>query len=173
MPLSANKINNIRLCNYLSNKNQQPNTTFKSSITTFNSPLPWHRNKTLVGISMLNNITLSAGILSNSVAFGVSLMVGTFIIFLVTERHCGSKHSQYLSGADPILFWLTTFLWDAVNYLVPVISIVLVLVAFQTEGYYENLRSVWACNSIIPFCLQRKLLISLAFKLFQFKKSVI
>lgn len=160
MPLSANKINNIRLCNYLSNKNQQPNTTFKSSITTFNSPLPWHRNKTLVGISMLNNITLSAGILSNSVAFGVSLMVGTFIIFLVTERHCGSKHSQYLSGADPILFWLTTFLWDAVNYLVPVISIVLVLVAFQTEGYYENLRYVvflllsyfWAMAGII-YCL--------------------
>lgn len=90
-------------------------------------------------MSTINNLLLTAGILSNSIAFGMGLAMGTFILFIINERNSGAKHLQYLTGASPLAFWGTAFIWDLVNYLVPTFMVVIVIVAFQTDGYSENI----------------------------------
>ena len=75
-----------------------------------------------------------------SVLFGMAFMSTSFIIFLIKERSVGAKHLQVVSGVGPGAFWLSTFLWDMINYLVPVLCILVVFAAFQTSAYVDDGR---------------------------------
>jgi ATP-binding cassette subfamily A (ABC1) protein 3 len=68
-------------------------------------------------------------------SFGMAFLVATYIVFVVNERACKAKQSQFLTGISSINFWLSTFLWDAVCYIVPSILILVIILAFQTTAY--------------------------------------
>ena len=48
-----------------------------------------------------------------------ALLSASFALFLVRERENASKNVQMISGAPVSVFWLSTFLWDLLNFSLP------------------------------------------------------
>lgn len=79
--------------------------------------------------------------MASSVVFGLGFMMAAFSVFLIKERVSKAKHLQFLSGANGINFWMSTFLWDLVFYVISVFLIFVVWAIFyQTEGLKDNLK---------------------------------
>jgi len=79
------------------------------------------------------------------VLFGLSFLVGSFSIFLIKERAVKAKHIQFVSGVHAVNFWLSTFLWDFINYIIPATLLLPILYGFDIPGMREaeNLLVVW------------------------------
>ncbi|CAM1313391.1 ABCA3 (predicted) [Pycnogonum litorale] len=73
--------------------------------------------------------------LAQFIIMGICFLAASFIVFLVKERSTKAKHLQVVSGVNLITFWLTTFVWDFINFIVPSIITVLMFVAFKTDGF--------------------------------------
>lgn len=68
-------------------------------------------------------------------------MMAAFSVFLIKERVSKAKHLQFLSGANGINFWSTTFLWDLIYYIVSVFLIFIVWTIFyHTDALKDNLQ---------------------------------
>ena len=65
----------------------------------------------------------------------LSFVPASFVLFLVNERVCKSKHLQFVSGATPTQYWVSTFTWDLLQYQVPCSVCILVLYAWQLPAY--------------------------------------
>ncbi|KAL7057439.1 hypothetical protein AAHC03_019316 [Spirometra sp. Aus1] len=65
----------------------------------------------------------------------LSYVPSSFVVFLIRERCVGSKSLQFMSGLNRTIYWLSTYIWDVCNFLVPVILIVLIFLAFNEEAY--------------------------------------
>lgn len=46
-----------------------------------------------------------------------------------------AKHLQFVSGVNVTSFWISTFAWDLLSALVPVILSVILFAAFRVDGY--------------------------------------
>ena len=44
---------------------------------------------------------------------------GAFASFIVAERESKAKHLQSVAGVEPSAYWISTFLWDTMNYQIP------------------------------------------------------
>lgn len=62
----------------------------------------------------------------------------SYAIFVVKEREHGAKHQQLISGAGLIPYWLSSFLWDVISYLVPAALTISLFFVFQLEAYTKN-----------------------------------
>ncbi|XP_065067747.1 ATP-binding cassette sub-family A member 2-like [Rhopilema esculentum] len=69
------------------------------------------------------------------VIIAMSFVPASFVIFLVTERVTKAKHLQFVSGAEPVIYWLVNFIWDMCNYLIPATACMLILYLFQLPAY--------------------------------------
>uniref|UniRef100_A0A0X3Q4R1 ABC transporter domain-containing protein n=1 Tax=Schistocephalus solidus TaxID=70667 RepID=A0A0X3Q4R1_SCHSO len=65
----------------------------------------------------------------------LSYVPSSFVLFLIRERCVGSKNLQFMSGLNRVVYWLSTYIWDICNFLVPVIIIILIFLAFHEEAY--------------------------------------
>uniref|UniRef100_A0A2K6GPU3 ATP binding cassette subfamily A member 7 n=1 Tax=Propithecus coquereli TaxID=379532 RepID=A0A2K6GPU3_PROCO len=102
------------------------------SITTFNHPL----NLTKQQLSEVALMASSVDVLvSICVVFAMSFVPASFTLVLIEERVTQAKHLQLMGGLPPNLYWLSNFLWDMCNYLVPVCIVVLIFLAFQQKAY--------------------------------------
>ncbi|XP_045398584.1 phospholipid-transporting ATPase ABCA7 isoform X7 [Lemur catta] len=102
------------------------------SITTFNHPL----NLTKQQLSEVALMASSVDVLvSICVVFAMSFVPASFTLVLIEERVTQAKHLQLIGGLPPTLYWLSNFLWDMCNYLVPVSIVVLIFLAFQQKAY--------------------------------------
>ena len=63
----------------------------------------------------------------------------TLISFLLFLQ---AKHLQFVSGVDAVSFWLATYSWDFINYLLPMIGIVIMFAAFQVESLKDDLGAI-------------------------------
>ena len=104
-------------------------------IVTVNHPLP--RTATTRSNDDAQDLSLLGFIFSYTASFGLSFLVGSFVVFIVTQRSNKSKHSQFVSGVDSFGYWLAAFIWDLISFAIPSILIVVVVLAFQTDGYSE------------------------------------
>ncbi|XP_052780875.1 phospholipid-transporting ATPase ABCA3-like isoform X2 [Mya arenaria] len=75
-----------------------------------------------------------------SILFGMAFMATSFIIFLIKERSVGAKHLQSVSGVGPLAYWLSAFVWDMINYLIPVLVILILFAAFGTDAFVNDNR---------------------------------
>ena len=46
-------------------------------------------------------------------------IAGSFATFIVAERESKAKHLQTVTGVQPSAYWLSTYLWDIINYQIP------------------------------------------------------
>ncbi|KAG8188878.1 hypothetical protein JTE90_018283 [Oedothorax gibbosus] len=105
------------------------NDSFTFAVT--NHPLP----KTLSekGKQQQTDQTISYQI-AQDIMFGMSFLIASFAVFIIKERSSNSKHLQRVSGVNLFSYWLASFMWDFLNYLIPCCLVLLVFQGFGTEG---------------------------------------
>ncbi|XP_060066261.1 phospholipid-transporting ATPase ABCA3-like [Ylistrum balloti] len=107
------------------------------AITTINYPLPLtlaEKNETVVVTALATGFVVAFLVL-----FGMAFLSTSFILFLIKERSTGAKHLQKVSGVGSFTYWLSNYCWDIINYMIPVLLILVVFAAFQTPAYvYDN-----------------------------------
>lgn len=67
---------------------------------------------------------------------------GAFASFIVTERQSKAKHLQTVAGVKPSAYWLSTFLWDIMNYQIPLWVVVALMHVFDVHILTTNDRGV-------------------------------
>lgn len=45
----------------------------------------------------------------------MSFVPASFVVFLVAEKSTKAKHLQFVSGCDPVIYWLANYIWDMVS----------------------------------------------------------
>lgn len=112
---------------------------FKSadhSIKTTNHPLP--RETSAVVEEDIETSNAMAFVVAYNIAFGMAFLVGSFILFLIKERVTKSKHIQFASGVNAFNFWMSTFTWDMINYLIPSFMLFPLFAIFGLDAYIEG-----------------------------------
>lgn len=107
-------------------------------ITTINHPLPLtlaEKNESVVVTALATGFVLAFLVL-----FGMAFLSTSFILFLIKERSTGAKHLQKVSGVGSLTYWLSNYCWDIINYMIPVLLILVVFAAFQTPAYVNDNR---------------------------------
>ncbi|XP_055951893.1 phospholipid-transporting ATPase ABCA3-like isoform X2 [Argiope bruennichi] len=102
------------------------------SFKVINHPLP--RSLEDKGQEQQTDMTESYQI-AQDIMFGMSFLVASFAVFIIKERASGSKHLQRVSGGNLFSYWFASFLWDLLNYLIPCCLVLVVFIAFGTEGF--------------------------------------
>ena len=64
-----------------------------------------------------------------------SVLSAAFAVFLVWEKSNNAKHLQMVSGVNPLLFWVSAYLWDMLNFLVPVGIFMVCIIGFGVKSY--------------------------------------
>uniref|UniRef100_A0A8D3CZN3 P-type phospholipid transporter n=1 Tax=Scophthalmus maximus TaxID=52904 RepID=A0A8D3CZN3_SCOMX len=107
----------------------------KFGIRAFNHPL----NLTKEQLSQVALVTTSVDVLvSICVIFAMSFVPASFVVFLIQERVSKAKHMQFISGVQPLLYWVANFIWDMCNYIVPATLVVLIFICFQQKAYVSS-----------------------------------
>ncbi|XP_022089306.1 ATP-binding cassette sub-family A member 3-like [Acanthaster planci] len=107
-------------------------------VTTVNHPLPrtFHEKAN----DDLESQVFTGFTIAFNMLFGMSFLASSFVLFLVKENASKAKHVQFVSGVHSLNFWLSTLLWDLINYAVPCILIVVMFAAFGIEAYAGDYR---------------------------------
>ncbi|XP_052284173.1 phospholipid-transporting ATPase ABCA1-like isoform X3 [Dreissena polymorpha] len=74
-------------------------------------------------------------VISICVIFAMSFIPASFTMYLIEERVSNSKHLQFVSGVNPVMYWVTNFFWDMINYLIPCILCIFIFLAFNRQAY--------------------------------------
>ena len=105
------------------------------SIVSHNHPLPRTVNDKLDDVMTVN--FRFSGSFNFGFLYGMSFLGASFIVFLIKERVSKSKHIQILSGVHYANFWMATFVWDYINFLVPCFFTVVLLYVFDIEAFIK------------------------------------
>uniref|UniRef100_A0A8C3A0D2 P-type phospholipid transporter n=1 Tax=Cyclopterus lumpus TaxID=8103 RepID=A0A8C3A0D2_CYCLU len=104
-------------------------------IRAFNHPL----NLTKEQLSQVALVTTSVDVLvSICVIFAMSFVPASFVVFLIQERVNKAKHMQFISGVQPLLYWVANFIWDMCNYIVPATLVIVIFICFQQQAYVSS-----------------------------------
>ncbi|KAM4586967.1 phospholipid-transporting ATPase ABCA1b isoform 3-T3 [Fundulus diaphanus] len=104
-------------------------------ISSFNHPL----NLTKEQLSQVALVTTSVDVLvSICVIFAMSFVPASFVVFLIQERVSKAKHMQFISGVNPLLYWVANFTWDMCNYFVPATLVIVIFICFQQRAYVSS-----------------------------------
>ncbi|CAF1374019.1 unnamed protein product [Didymodactylos carnosus] len=103
-------------------------------ITTINHPM----NETNNMLSTEFILQGSDVVISIFIIVAMSFVPASFTLFLVYERATKSKHIQYINGLYPLIYWLTNFIWDLLNYLLPAACVIVILRLFNVPAYTEG-----------------------------------
>nr|KAG5699336.1 hypothetical protein BaRGS_004273 [Batillaria attramentaria] len=106
------------------------------NITTISHPMP--KDQQAAAKDTLAQAQMLGFSIGYSMLFGMAFLTSSFSYFLIRERQCGAKHVQVVSGVGPFAFWLASFAWDMVNYLIPCLALLVVFAAFQVDAYTED-----------------------------------
>eukprot|EP00056_Hartaetosiga_gracilis_P022445 m.30486 g.30486 ORF g.30486 m.30486 type:complete len:2380 (+) comp9648_c0_seq1:54-7193(+) len=133
LPSFTNLANNVILKRLTKNPN--------AHITTFNHPLNASLDTSLKEY-IESGTSVSVAIF---IIFALSFVPASVLVFLVHERVDKSKHLQLAAGCQRWVYWTASLLWDYASYMVTALLCLLVLVAFDLDGYSgRNLSAVFS-----------------------------
>jgi ATP-binding cassette, subfamily A (ABC1), member 3 len=69
------------------------------------------------------------------VVLSFPIISGTFGAFIVTERESKAKHLQTVAGVEPFAYWLSSFMWDFINYQIPMWITIGLFFIFDMEAF--------------------------------------
>lgn len=69
-------------------------------------------------------------------------IAGTFATFVVMERESKAKHLQTVAGVNPVAYWLSTYIWDILNYQIPLWITVILMFVFDVTALTTTTRGV-------------------------------
>ncbi|CAF1005228.1 unnamed protein product, partial [Didymodactylos carnosus] len=107
-------------------------------ITAIQHPLPQTQIEIDLDLQSRAHIELFTAI---CVIFALAFIPASFLVFLIDERVTTSKHLQFVSGVKGIMYWVSNYAWDIVNFIVSLIFCVIIFLAFNVQAYVrkENL----------------------------------
>jgi ATP-binding cassette, subfamily A (ABC1), member 3 len=71
-------------------------------------------------------------------------IAGAYASFVVVERESKAKHLQTVAGVEPTAYWISTLLWDTINYQIPLWLMVIELFLFQVTSLTTTDRGVFS-----------------------------
>ena len=101
-------------------------------IVTINHPLP---RATSTQTSDVEESSAASHI-SQNILFAF-ILISLFVMFMVKQRSTKSKHCQFVSGVNAVIYYLPAFIGDLVIFVVFSVLIVIVLLGFQVDAYSE------------------------------------
>uniref|UniRef100_A0A3B4E995 ATP-binding cassette sub-family A member 2 n=1 Tax=Pygocentrus nattereri TaxID=42514 RepID=A0A3B4E995_PYGNA len=100
-------------------------------ITVTNHPM----NRTSASLSLDYLLQGTDVVIAIFIIVAMSFVPASFVVFLVAEKSTKAKHLQFVSGCDPVIYWLANYIWDMLNYLVPATCCILILFVFDLPAY--------------------------------------
>uniref|UniRef100_A0A8D2QTW3 ATP binding cassette subfamily A member 2 n=1 Tax=Zosterops lateralis melanops TaxID=1220523 RepID=A0A8D2QTW3_ZOSLA len=128
MPTYLNALNNAILRANLPKSKGNPAAY---GITVTNHPM----NKTSASLSLDYLLQGTDVVIAIFIIVAMSFVPASFVVFLVAEKATKAKHLQFVSGCDPIIYWLANYMWDMLNYLVPATCCIIILFVFDLPAY--------------------------------------
>ncbi|XP_029685458.1 ATP-binding cassette sub-family A member 2-like isoform X3 [Takifugu rubripes] len=128
MPTYLNVLNNAILRANLPASKGNPAAY---GITLINHPM----NRTSASLSLDYLLQGTDVVIAIFIIVAMSFVPASFVVFLVAEKSTKAKHLQFVSGCDPVIYWLANYVWDMLNYLVPATCCVLILFVFDLPAY--------------------------------------
>ncbi|XP_039629926.1 ATP-binding cassette sub-family A member 2 isoform X3 [Polypterus senegalus] len=128
MPTYLNALNNAILRANLPKSKGNPAAY---GITVTNHPM----NRTSASLSLDYLLQGTDVVIAIFIIVAMSFVPASFVVFLVAEKSTKAKHLQFVSGCDPVIYWLANYIWDMLNYLVPATCCVLILFVFDLPAY--------------------------------------
>ncbi|XP_057355252.1 ATP-binding cassette sub-family A member 2 isoform X2 [Manis pentadactyla] len=128
MPTYLNSLNNAILRANLPKSKGNPAAY---GITVTNHPM----NKTSASLSLDYLLQGTDVVIAIFIIVAMSFVPASFVVFLVAERSTKAKHLQFVSGCNPVIYWLANYVWDMLNYLVPATCCVIILFVFDLPAY--------------------------------------
>ncbi|TMS01206.1 ATP-binding cassette sub-family A member 1 [Larimichthys crocea] len=133
----------------------------KYGISAFNHPL----NLTKEQLSQVALVTTSVDVLvSICVIFAMSFVPASFVVFLIQERVSKAKHMQFISGVQPLLYWIPSTAYVVLTSVNILIGINGSISTFVMELFGNN--EIGGINDVLKnvllifphFCLGRGLI---------------
>nr|QUF59426.1 ATP-binding cassette transporter Abca2 [Brachionus angularis] len=141
MPVFLNVMNNALLRanvkNRLIKEMSQSDANFRINefgITVINHPM----NQTNNYLSTEYLLQGSDVLISIFTIVAMSFVNASFVLFLVYERSIKSLHLQFLMGLNPFLYWITNFIWDMINYMLPASCVIIIFKIFDVPAYVQG-----------------------------------
>ncbi|KAM9858193.1 ATP-binding cassette sub-family A member 2 [Aulostomus maculatus] len=128
MPTYLNVLNNAILRANLPASKGNPSAY---GITLTNHPM----NRTSASLSLDYLLQGTDVVIAIFIIVAMSFVPASFVVFLVAEKSTKAKHLQFVSGCDPVMYWLANYIWDMLNYLVPATCCVIILFVFDLPAY--------------------------------------
>ncbi|XP_041049177.1 ATP-binding cassette sub-family A member 2 isoform X10 [Carcharodon carcharias] len=128
MPTYLNTLNNAILRANLPKSKGNP---AGYGITVTNHPM----NKTSASLSLDYLLQGTDVVIAIFIIVAMSFVPASFVVFLVAEKSTKAKHLQFVSGCDPVIYWLANYVWDMLNYLVPATCCIIILFVFDLPAY--------------------------------------
>uniref|UniRef100_A0ABM5F6R9 ATP-binding cassette sub-family A member 2 isoform X2 n=1 Tax=Pogona vitticeps TaxID=103695 RepID=A0ABM5F6R9_9SAUR len=128
MPTYLNTLNNAILRANLPKSRGNPAAY---GITLTNHPM----NKTSASLSLDYLLQGTDVVIAIFIIVAMSFVPASFVVFLVAEKSTKAKHLQFVSGCDPVIYWLANYVWDMLNYLVPATCCIIILFVFDLPAY--------------------------------------
>ncbi|XP_075902997.1 ATP-binding cassette sub-family A member 2 [Nelusetta ayraudi] len=128
MPTYLNVLNNAILRANLPTSKGNPAAY---GITLTNHPM----NRTSASLSLDYLLQGTDVVIAIFIIVAMSFVPASFVVFLVAEKSTKAKHLQFVSGCDPVIYWLANYIWDMLNYLVPATCCVIILFVFDLPAY--------------------------------------
>lgn len=76
---------------------------------------------------------------------------GAFGSFVVHEKSSKAKHLQTVAGVEPSAYWFSTYLWDTVNYQIPLWTTIILMFIFDVDILTTNQRGVFSGIATVLF----------------------
>uniref|UniRef100_A0A8D2E2A2 ABC transporter domain-containing protein n=1 Tax=Sciurus vulgaris TaxID=55149 RepID=A0A8D2E2A2_SCIVU len=103
----------------------------RASITVSNKPQP-------LPVYGSNAAPINGLQIVQCLAFGISILAGSFCLQTVTERISKAKHIQFLSGVYVLTYWLSALLWDLICFSVPCFLLLVIFKFCDVEAFVVN-----------------------------------
>lgn len=134
-PISLNMISNALL--------QSDSTTSSNKITTVNHPIDLNG---LIKIACTDTSIFTMLIFGflwvSCVPVGLLFLLSDFIAFPNTERVTNAKQLQLMAGVSPLLYWLATFIWDYLIWMVITIAMVVIILLFDKNDIFSHQKEI-------------------------------
>lgn len=70
-----------------------------------------------------------------NVGFGLAFVTAMYVLFYIKERVSRAKLLQFVSGVNKVIFWMTSFVIDYLQFLLITLLLLGVLAAYQKDGF--------------------------------------
>lgn len=80
----------------------------------------------------------------SQVIFSFPFIGGAFASFVVHEKSSKAKHLQTVAGVEPSAYWLSTLLWDTINYQIPLWTTIALMSIFNVNILTTRNRDVFS-----------------------------